>query len=396
MHNYNNNYETGKVIAALDKSFTCSPAPDCYTDYILKGIEFQKAEVIFQPKKMSTDSNMGNIILVRLKRDDKQSVISAIEMLSKNPYVVFAEPCYYADMHVVPNDPYFNYLWWLKEIQAARAWDFGAGSHDVVVGVIDSGIEYNHPDIKNNMWVSQNGREMYGWNFFNNNNNPADSSGHGTHVAGTIGAVGNNGIGIAGVCWNVQIASLRIGHTFFSLEAGIEAINFANTHNIPILNASWGGRYNSPILKYVIRQYDGLFVASAGNNGDNNDYFPMYPASYDNDNIISVAATNPDGNLANFSNYGVKTVDIAAPGTDIFSLSLNGGYSYQSGTSMSAPHVAGAAALLKAYKPNLTTSDIKRIILADAKKHPALEGKILTGGILDLKAMFDIANRIAL
>jgi len=395
MYNYYNddNYEAGKVIVALKKGLDCSLTPDAYANYILNGIDFQKLETVFHPTKAKNESSMGEIILVHLKQNDKLSVMDAVEKLSANPYVIYAEPSYFIEIHRIPNDPYFSYLWGIKKVQPTRAWNYSTGGPDVTVGVIDSGIDYDHPDIKNNMWISPDELLNNGWNFWGDNDNPMDSTGHGTHVAGTIGAVGNNCLGITGICWKVQVASLRIGHLQFSLEAAIEAINFANTLNIPILNGSWGSRHNSPILKYAIEQYDGLFIASAGNYGDNNDFFPVYPASYDSDNIISVAATNPDDTLASFSNYGVKSVDIAAPGTDIFSLSLHGGYSNQSGTSMSAPHVAGAAALLKAYMPDLTASDIKSIILSSAEKHQSLEGKILTGGILNVDAMFETANQ---
>jgi len=388
---FKNKYEAGKVIVALNKNIVCPGSLDGYVSYLLGGIDFKKAEIIFRPVKTKNESNMGDIIAIYLKHNGELLIITAIEKLLANPDVVHAEPCYLFNEHIVPNDPYFRLLWGAETVKSTLAWDYTTGSAGIVVGVLDSGIDYNHPDIKNNMWVSQNSY-VNGWNFFDNNNNPMDSSGHGTHVAGTIGAVGDNFIGVTGICWNIQIASLRIGDILFGLDAAIAAINFANKHRIPILNNSWGGRSYSPILKFAIEQYDGLFIASAGNYGANNDYFPEYPATFDNDNIISVAATNPD-TLAPFSNYGMKSVDIAAPGTDILSLSLHGGYSYQSGSSMSTPYVAGAAALLKTYMPDLTALEIKSIILSSADRRPYLVGKILTGGILDLNAMFQTANR---
>ena len=390
MPNNNSTFEAGIVIVALNKDFVCSNSPDCYND-ILQGIDFEAVNIIFQ----STDSSMGDIISVQLKHNDNLSVIQAINKLLANPYVIYAEPSFLFDMQLIPNDPYFRYLWGARQIQSTQAWNYTTGSADVVVGVIDSGIDFNHPDIKSNLWISQNRQYIDGWNFLDNNNNSMDTTGHGTHVAGTIGAVGNNFLGITGMCWRVQVASLKIGHIHFSLEAAIAAINFANQHNIPILNNSWGGRFNSPILKLVIEQYDGLFIAAAGNHGTNNDILPLYPASYDCDNIISVAATNQNNTLAPFSNYGVNSVDIAAPGTNILGLTVNGGYIYNSGTSMSAPYVAGAAALLKAYIPDLTTSDIKSIILSSAEKHPNLSDKVLTSGILNMNAMFELANRYA-
>ena len=384
-----NNFETGKVIVALNKNVSYYSSPDYYNSQIFKGIDIEKIEVIFRPDGIYNKSDMGYILLVNLKNKGKTEVIKTIEKLANNPYVVFAEPDYLYDMHITPNDPYFRHLWGIKKIKAHLAWDYITGSDRTVVGVVDSGIDYNHPDIKDNMWVSRDKRYVNGWDFLGNRSDSMDTSGHGTHVAGTIGAVGDNFIGITGICWNIKIASLRIGHIFMSLSAAIAAIDFSNANRIQILNNSWGGGFYSPILKYAIEQYDGLFIVSAGNYGTNNDFIPDYPASYDSDNIIAVAALNQDCTLASYSNYGVKSVDIAAPGTDIFSLSLHGGYSYQSGTSMAAPHVVGAAALLKAYMPCLTASEIKNIILSSVDKLPHLEGKLLTGGMLNVNSMIE-------
>ena len=394
IYNYNNNnFEAGKVIVALNKNFNYTDSSDYYINQVLDGIDFEKIDVIFRPNKINNESAMGYVILVYLKDKDKLTVINAIEKLMTNPYVVYAEPDYLFNTHVIPNDQYFEYLWGAKKIRSPLAWNYTTGSNSVVVGVTDSGIDHNHPDMSDNMWVSPNRRYINGWNFTNNSNNSMDMTGHGTHVAGTIGAVGNNYIGITGICWNVKIAALRIGCIFMNLAAAIAAIDFSNTNTIPILNNSWGGRQYSPILKNAIEQYDGLFIVSAGNCGTNNDFIPDYPASYDSDNIISVAATNQCDALAPFSNYGAKSVDIAAPGTDIFSTSLNGEYSYHSGTSMSAPHVAGAAALLKSYMPFLTALEIKNIILSSADKYPNLDEKVLTGGILNVHAMLETVTK---
>jgi subtilisin family serine protease len=277
----------------------------------------------------------------------------------------------------------------LETISAPLAWDSSTGRNDVVVGVVDSGVDYNHPDI--NMWVSQN--ELYGWNFLDTHDDTMDRTGHGTHVSGIIGAVGNNAIGTVGVCWNIQIASLKVGNHVFNLASAIAAIDYANINNITILNNSWGGRYDSPGLKYAIELYNGLFVASVGNYGMDNDIYPDYPASYDCDNIIAVAASNPYNELAPFSNYGATKVHIAAPGTDILSLVPDGGYDYKSGTSTAAPFVSGAAALLKSYKPELTPLEIKSIILSSVDKCPNLYGKILTGGVLNIGAMLNTASK---
>ncbi|MCL1819486.1 MAG: S8 family serine peptidase [Oscillospiraceae bacterium] len=244
----------------------------------------------------------------------------------------------------------------------------------------------------NNMWLAPRGQGKRGWNFEGNNNNCEDYTGHGTHVAGTIGAVGNNFIGVTGVSWVVRLASLKIGGNVFDMAAAINAIDYANRNRIQIINSSWGSRFFSSSLKYAIDNYDGLLVVSAGNNGSNNDIMPVYPSSYDSENIISVAAADQNDNLASFSNYGEISVDIAAPGTDILSTALGSGYTYMSGTSMAAPHVAGAAALLKGYRPELTALEIKDIILSNADKKAQYLGKVLTGGTINISRMFEAVS----
>lgn len=383
-----NKYEMGKVIAAVNNNIPFAEV-EVYISLALEEIEYEKIEVIFSYDMEIGKNDAENIILIYLKEKNPATVVEAVKKLSVSPYIIYAEPDYLEEMHLISNDPLYKYLWGVQKINTPLAWNYTTGSSEVVVGVIDTGIDYNHQDIRDNMWISPNEKLFYGWNFADNNDNSIDTDGHGSHVAGTIGAVGNNGIGITGVCWNVRVASLKFG---LDIASAIAAINFANSFNIQILNASWGGRAYSYSLKYAIDHYNGLFIASAGNNGTDNDIEPIYPASYDSDNIISVAATDPYDTLARFSNYGIESVDIAAPGTDILSLDLDGEYSPLNGTSMAAPHVAGAAALLKAYLPSISTSSLKNIILSSVNKSHDLEGKIFTGGLLDVKAMFDLAN----
>lgn len=385
----NNNYELGKVIVALNINITSKDVLDYYIDLVLDGIDYEKAEIIFHSKNTESLNEGTNIVLIYLKDKNPHAVTNAVAKLSSSPYIVYAEPDYIEEMHIISNDPLYNQLWGIQKINAPLAWDYTTGDSSISVGVIDTGIDQNHPDIRENMWTTWNGRLIYGWNFADNSSDSMDLDGHGSHVAGTIGAVGNNRIGITGVCWQVRVAALKFG---LDVASAIAAIDFANYYKISILNASWGGRAYSQALKDAIDQYDGLFVASAGNDGTNNDVDPMYPASYDCKNIISVAAVDPYDTLARFSNYGLKTVDIAAPGTNILSLDLAGEYSPLNGTSMEAPHVAGAAALLKSSMPNISTITLKRIILSSAMENPELKGKILTGGILDMETMFKLAN----
>lgn len=385
----NNNYELGKVIVALNINITSKDVLDYYIDLVLDGIDYEKAEIIFHSKNTESLNERTNIVLIYLKDKNPHAVTNAVAKLSSSPYIVYAEPDYIEEMHIISNDPLYNQLWGIQKINAPLAWDYTTGDSSISVGVIDTGIDQNHPDIRENMWTTWNGRLIYGWNFADNSSDSMDLDGHGSHVAGTIGAVGNNRIGITGVCWQVRVAALKFG---LDVASAIAAIDFANYYKISILNASWGGRAYSQALKDAIDQYDGLFIASAGNDGTNNDVDPMYPASYDCKNIISVAAVDPYDTLARFSNYGLKTVDIAAPGTNILSLDLAGEYSPLNGTSMAAPHVAGAAALLKSSMPNISTITLKRIILSSAMENPELKGKILTGGILDMETMFKLAN----
>lgn len=386
--NYNNIYEAGRVIVALDTKLSLSSGWNDVISLALDGIEYEKAEIIFHSNKSKQEEGAGDILLVYLKNKDYFSVMDAIEKLSANPYVLYAEPDYEEELHLISNDPLYGQLWGTQRIEAPLAWEYTTGSPEITVGVIDSGIDYNHPDIRRNMWISPGGNLQNGWNFADNNRYSTDINGHGTHVAGTIGAVGNNYIGITGICWDIRVASLRFG---LNTSSAIAAIDFADYLEFPILNASWGGHYYSRSLKYAIEQYNGLFIASAGNYGTDNDIYPVYPASYDSDNIISVAATDRNDILAGFSNYGARSVDIAAPGTGILSLGLYGSYSPRSGTSMSAPHVAGAAALLKSYLPDLTALEMKNIILESAVFRPGLAGRVLTGGLLDVNAMFERA-----
>lgn len=347
----------------------------------------------------------NNTFVFTLEETGKDAVENALKILNANPAVEIAEPDYFQTCTATPNDPNYSLQYALQNISATTAWDHARGNNNVVVGIIDSGIQGTHPDLFDNLWVNPNPNEygyindIHGYNFVTGKGGtPTDGSGHGTHVSGIIGAKGNNGIGVTGINWNVSLAWLGVGiegTRSISTSAVIEALNYANLHDILITNNSWGSYFESNTLKDAIKNYRGLFIASAGNDEYDNDSTPRYPASYDLPNIISVASTDESDTLSSFSNYGSKSVDIAAPGSGIYSTLFNSGYGYKSGTSMAAPQVAGVAALLLSEYPDLSTSQLKEAILNGVDKLPQLDGKVATGGRLNAyKALQSVQSTI--
>jgi subtilisin family serine protease len=231
---------------------------------------------------------------------------------------------------------------------------------------------------------------VYGWNFVSNNGNVQDQNGHGTHVTGVIAATGNNGQGVAGIDWHAQIMPLKILDSMGSgsLDAAVTAVYFAAQHGARVINASWGSSAPDPALADAIRYADQkgvVFVNAAGNDGVNNDMVPTYPASYRTPNMLVVAAVDESGNLASFSNYGPRTVDLAAPGVNILSTYLKrlGGYATLSGTSMSTPFVTGVVSLLAGLHPTWNAEQLVQQVLATTKPLASLAGKSVTGGIVD-------------
>lgn len=364
----------------------------------------------------------GELELLRLPAGI--SVETAMAALEGQPGVRFAEPNWIYTHGAASNDTLFTNgsLWGMYGdqsspanafgSQAAEAWAAGnVGSGTVYVAVIDEGVQNTHQDLAANIWnnpfdpvdgLDNDGNgykdDRFGWDFAGNNNTTYDGTqdDHGTHVAGTIGAVGGNAKGVAGVCWNVRIISCKfLGNTGGTTANAVRAIDYATDlktrHglNLVATNNSWGGGgYSQSLFDAITRSNSAgiLFVAAAGNNGSNNDQFPNYPASYNHSNIIAVASITSSGARSSFSNFGATSVDIGAPGSSIQSTlpSSNGNkYGLMSGTSMAAPHVTGAAALYAASHPGASAATIRSAILGSAVPTSSLSGRCTTGGRLN-------------
>ncbi|MCS6976039.1 MAG: S8 family serine peptidase [Gemmatales bacterium] len=339
------------------------------------------------------------------------SVASAIAAYSANPNVLYAEPDYVLHASRSPNDPRYTdgSLWGLHnygqsggtadaDIDAPEAWDITVGSNSVVIAVIDTGVDYNHPDLAANMWrnpgeIAGNGidddgngyvDDVYGYDFFANDGDPMDENNHGTHCAGTIGGVGNNGVGVVGVNWNVRIMALRFlgANGSGSTSGAVASLNYALDMGVKISSNSYGGGGFSQSFSNALdraRNLNHVFVAAAGNNGTQG---ASYPAAYPQDNIIAVAASDRNDNLASFSQWG-NNVDLAAPGVSIWSTVRNNGYASYNGTSMATPHVAGVVGLIRAVDPNLGYQQVVSAILNNVDVKSQLVGKVVTGGRLN-------------
>ncbi|MCU0629436.1 MAG: S8 family serine peptidase, partial [Methanoregulaceae archaeon] len=338
------------------------------------------------------------------------SVEEAIRIYSENSSVLYAEPNYLLNLTVLPNDASFSNQWGLHntgqsggqydaDIDGLRAWDITTGSQTVVVAVVDSGVDYTHPDLSANIWLNideipgngidddLNGYidDVRGYDFYNGDGDPMDDSDHGTHCAGIIGAAGNNGGGISGVNWAITVMPLKIsdqnGNGYMSMAA--EALLYAERNGASVASNSYSGTGKSQLLSDVINQSNMVIVCSAGNDGHNIDITPCYPASFTAGQIITVAASDRYDNLASFSNYGITSVDLAAPGVSVLSTVPGGSYESWSGTSMAAPYVSGVAGLIKSVHPSFTNHQIKEAILEGVDAKGAFAGKVLTGGRLN-------------
>ncbi len=371
--------------------------------------------------EITTLSSQLNTITLRdftrigasLEQLTDMTVPEAIAQFENNPAVEYIEPNYLYFAEAIPNDPDFDKLWGMHntgqtggtvdaDIDAPEAWNEFTGSGTVLVAVIDTGIDYTHPDLAANAWtnpgeipgngIDDDGNgfidDVHGWDFVNNDNDPMDDNGHGTHCSGTIGGVGDNSLGVAGVNWNVKIMGLK----FLSSSGGgssadaVACIEYATMMGVDLTSNSWGGGSFSIALEEAIEDAyaaDILFVAAAGNSGSNNDINPHYPSSYTTGNIVAVGATDHNDNIVNTgiwaSSYGLTSVDIGAPGLDIYSTVPGGGYDYKSGTSMATPHVSGVLALVRGQFPGITADAAKALIFNSADVLPQLAGLWITG-----------------
>lgn len=419
-----------------------------------KQAEFVSGEVVVQLKRQSTKGKIAaygmqaqslkNVLsrkysanveqfrtdpsLLKVKVQGSVSMSQLLADIKDNNTVQFAEPnfVYRAfDLDevqgVLPNDPDFSKTWGLHnvgqadpkgqtgtagvDIDATLAWAAGTGSHDMVVAVIDTGVDYTHEDLQNNIYSNANEiadnnidddgngyvDDVRGWDFQQNDNDPMDDHSHGTHCSGTIGGDGNNGIGVAGVNWKVRIMPLKFlsASGSGSLADAVEAINYATKMGVHVMSNSWGGGGFSQAMADAIKaaQDKGiLFVAAAGNEGNNNDANPAYPASYAFENVISVAATDNRDQKASWSNWGMRSVHFGAPGVNIYSTVLmsKGKYDTFSGTSMACPHVAGAAALLWSMNREMTFADVKTRLMSTVDPVRGLKRKTIAGGRLNI------------
>gem|GEM_PF-5970547 len=382
------------------------------------------AEMAIPGAQIRAQLPASDLWLIRLPDPQLDTLPLAIAAALNSGQVDLAEADPVIHAAALPNDPSFASQWSLEntgqnggtpdvDIDAPAAWDLQTGSSTVVVGVLDTGIDVTHPDLAANLWtnpaeIAGNGidddangyiDDVHGWNFVAGTPNAMDDNAHGTHVAGTLGAVGNNGVGISGVAWQVALMPLKIldaEGTGFTSDAA-EALAYSNAKNAALTCNAWGGSGFSQALRHLLSEAGAagrLFVAAAGNNSRNTDSRPHYPASYDVENIIAVTSINAQGQLSWFANTGVNSVHLAAPGSGILSTIPGGGHALRSGTSAAAAHVAGACVVLKAAHPTWSASNLKSALLGSVKPLASLADRTISGGSLRVGDALQASSRL--
>ena len=394
---------------------------------------YKPGELLVKFKKGATEKqiadlhkSLGSTVLRRIDRLRLERIKlrkgfreqEAIEAYFASGFVEIAErhALRYANA-TIPNDEYLGEQWGLAKIHAQEAWDITTGSPEIIIAVIDTGVDYLHPDLSDNIWINtaelqgvegvdDDGNryvdDIYGWDFAGNDEtefgdaDPMDVDGHGTHVAGIIAAKADNALGIAGVCWNAKIMSLKVqadGDEYMEGMAILQAMHYAIDNGARIVNCSFGGEGEEMSEFGAVAEFQDsgiIAVCAAGNDGTDNDVTPKYPASYELDNIIAVAANNESDNLAGVSNYGKTSVDVMAPGVDIKSTIPASSFDIMSGTSMAAPHVSGIAGLILSKNSGLDYSSVKSLILDTVDKVSSVSEMLVSGGRVNAFAAVDL------
>jgi subtilisin family serine protease len=355
----------------------------------------------------------GRLVVVRPRSGRATDALR--KRLSRSPEVAYAEPDFFQFASKTPDDPFYALQYALvdspsdHDIDAPTAW--GTRSSCAKVAILDTGIDTDHPDLKSNVYKSEdkpnNGKDddkngyvddTYGYNTINGKGSGEDDDGHGTHVSGIVGGRGNNDVGVSGTCWSTKLLAVKFMNSKGkgSTSDAIAGIDYAVKQGFKIINCSFGSSSKSSSLHDAVdyaQDHNTLLVVAAGNDSENIDEHPLYPASYGDSNILAVAATTSTDELASFSNFGSEAVDVAAPGDSIYSTYLGGGYRILSGTSMAAPYAAGVAALLRKQESDATYGNLRYAIRHKVDKPPALNGKVAYDGRLNAqKALAAIAS----
>ncbi|MEJ5365507.1 MAG: S8 family serine peptidase [Desulfosoma sp.] len=361
---------------------------------------------VLQALGLRVDRHWPELGIHRGRLEAGVTMEEALQNLRSRPDVEFAEPNYLRHkLEIVPNDPYYGEQWALEKMGMPLAWEVSTGSEGILLAVVDSGVDFGHEDLAGKIWknpgeVCGNGwdddhdgyvDDCYGVNVITGRGDPMDDDGHGTHLAGTAAAVGYNGRGMAGVDWHTKILPIKfLGEGGGNVADFVEAVSFAKARGVRVMNMSFGAYSYSEAEKQAIAGAPNiLFVAAAGNERYDNDFHPLYPASYDLPNLISVASSNKSDKLSVFSNYGVQTVHVAAPGENILGTLPGNDYDNLTGTSMSTALVSGLAALIFSMYPSATPAAVKGRILRTADQNDALQGILSKGRVNAYRALVE-------